>query len=281
MATTTMYFPLENNENDRKARLVAWIVTGTIGLGLILFAIFYQILIKIPAIPPDPEVISLEIGLTDGTGGDAEIRGGGSQGNTGEPGAPAQNDAASDVPKNPTSDGAVTGDNPDNPSKSNSNGTNTSASPTVSADVAAALANWNKNKGKATIKIGGQGNGDPYTGGLGDGSGSDRGPGNGGDPGTGGNGGADGDANSGKNIRHIVFKPDIVNPTQEEGIVVVVLHVNRAGDVTKTEIGAGGTTSNSILQSVAAQSAYKIKLNPNSGAPVDQAIAIEIKFTLR
>lgn len=280
--TTAFAIPVDENKDERQGRLVGMIVTGCIFAALVAVLMLIRIVTPIPAIPPDPEVLSLEIGLDDGTGGDALVRGGGSSGNTGEPGMTNPNDAAaSDANKNPADDGAVTSDDPNNPTATNSNHSSTNPGPTVSPDVAAVLANWNKNKGKATIKIGGQGNGDPYTGGLGNGSGSDRGPGNGGDPGTGGPGGADGPSTTGVNLRHIVFKPEIVNPTQEEGIVVVILHVNRAGEVTKTEIGAGGTTSNSILQSVASQSAYKIKLNPNSGSPVDQAISIEIKFTLR
>lgn len=281
---TTFAFPADYKKDERQGRLVALIVTGCIAAALLIAMLLIKIVTPIPAIPPDPEVLTLEVGIDPGTGGDAVVQGGGSQGNTGEPGMPQPSDqASSDVPKNPTDNGAVTGDNPENPSAPNSSHTSNSNTPNVSPEVAAALANWNKNKGKATIKIGGQGNGDPYTGGIGDGSGTDRGPGNGGDPGTGGHGGSDGTDPNGKNYRHITFKPEIVNPTQEEGIVVVIVHVDRNGNVMpgKNEIGSGGTTSNSVLQSVASQSAYKIKFNANSSSPADQAISIDIKFTLR
>jgi hypothetical protein len=279
MNTALVYPNIDLKRDERQGRNIALIITGVFITALLLLLILIQFVIPIPPIPPDPDPITLEIGLLDGTGGDAETQGGGSQGNSGDPGMQQPNDQASNTVKNPADNGSVTSDDPDNPTAPNSN--HNGNQPTVSSDVASVLANWNKNKGKATIKIGGQGSGDPYTGGMGNGSGNDLGPKDGGDPGTGGNGGTQGTDPNGKNYRHITFKPEIVNPTQEEGIVDVIIHVNREGTVTKAEIGGGGTTSNSVLQSVAAQSAYKIKLNADASAPADQAIHIDIKFTLR
>jgi hypothetical protein len=264
--------------SDKKANSVSMIITSVIGISLLLLLLLLKFITPIPAIPPDPEVISLEIGLQPGTGGDAEVQGGGSQGNTGEPGSQSSASNPESNPSTPSNDGAITANNPDNPAANpNSNPKTNSVDP----DVAAAMQNFIKNKGKATIKLGGQGNGDAYTGGLGDGSGSDVGPKNGGDPGTSGGGGSNGHDKDGKYYRHIVSKPEIVNPTQEEGIVDVIIHVNREGTVTRVDIGAGGTTTNPVLQSVASQSAYKIKINADPNAPQSQAIHIDIKFTLR
>lgn len=276
----TIALPEENTQDERRAHLVAGIITGTLLIGILLFMILYTIITPIPAIPPPDDVIQLEIGIVPGTGGDNIVIGGGSNGNTGKPGNPPDQQASNPV-ANPPSGGNVTDPN------SNSNVVTPAGSgqhntqPSVNPDIEAALAAWNKNKGKASIAVGGQGNG-PYTGGIGDGSGTGPGPGNGGDPGVGTPGGdPNGTATSGKNYRHITFKPEILNPTQEEGKVVVICHVNRDGEVTRTEIGVASTTVNNVLRSTASQSAYKIKFNADPSAPVDQAISIDINFTLK
>lgn len=278
---TTFPTLLDDNRDERQARTISSIVTAGIAVLLFLVLFLIQIITPIPAIPPPEELITLEIGLNLGTGGDAEMRGGGSEGNTGTPGMAAPSDAASAPPTNPTDKGAVTGDNPDNPSATNSNHDGEAKQP--SAEMLAAIANFNKNKGKASIKVGGDGKGDPYTGGLGDGSGSDIGPKDGGDPGPGGGGGGGGnDPTGGKRFRSIVSAPQIVNPTQEEGKVVVNVYVNRQGKVVKTErSAAGSTTFNPTLIATATQSAYKIVFNPDPQGPELLLLAIDIVFTLK
>ena len=272
---------LDDNRDERQAKLVSWIVTGV--LTLLLFLILFLITIRtpIPAIPPDPEAITLEIGLNMGTGGDAETQGGGSQGNTGMPGMQSPSDAADPTPKTPTDNGAVTGDDPSNPTAPNSNHTGDVQQP--SKEMLAAIANFNKNKGKASIQIGGDGKGDPYTGGLGDGSGSDKGPGKG-DPGVDGQGGQNGTnpVGTGNRIRKIIFKPEIVNPTQSEGKVVVNVYVKRDGTVHKVEVSSTGTTTmNSTLRATATQSAYKIVFDADPNGPELLLLPIDIYFTLK
>lgn len=274
---------LDDNRDERQAKLISWITTGAIALLLFLVLLLIQIITPIPAIPPDPEAMTLEIGLNMGTGGDADVRGGGSEGNTGTPGMQAPSDAASAPPTNPTDKGAVTSDNPANPSASNTNHDGETKEP--SKEMLAAIANFNKNKGKASIKVGGDGKGDPYTGGLGDGSGSDIGPKNGGDPGKDGPGGQNGNdltPGGGKRYRSIVSAPQIVNPTQEEGKVVVNVYVNRDGKVVKTErSSAGSTTFNPTLIATATQSAYKIVFSPDPQGPELLLLAVDIVFTLK
>lgn len=280
---TAFTFPEQSNINEKKARNIALIITAAVATLLLLLLILIRIVTPIPALPPPTDVPVLEIGIEPGTGGDAAISGGGSNGNTGDPGMQNPTDAHNPTPTHPTDNGAVTDNNPDNPSAANSNHTSpTTTTPTVSNDVLAAIANFNKNKGKASIKLGGNGNGDPYTGGLGNGSGTGVGPENGGDPGNHGGGGDPNGQGSGV-YRHILFKPEIVNPTQEEGKVVVIVHVDRNGNVIsgKNEIGAATTTLNSVLRSTATQSAYHIKFDASPNGPVDQAIAIDIYFTLK
>ncbi|HTL81778.1 MAG TPA: hypothetical protein VL651_08740 [Bacteroidia bacterium] len=268
---TTLHYPVEDDRN-KKARIVAWTCTSVFTIALILLLILWKIITPIPAMPPDPEVISVEIGIDDGSGGDATNPGGGSQGNTGHPGV---NDGGNptQAPPTPTSDGSVTDPNSTASVTANPN----YHSNVTQSEIDATLASFNKNKGKATIALGGQGSGDPYTGGLGNGSGDGPGPGTGGDPGTTGHGGNP----NGTTFRSIKSKPDIINPTQEEGIVEVLVHVRQDGTVSSVEIGSHGTTGNSVLQATATQSAHHIIFNADPSAPVDELISIEIKFTLR
>lgn len=282
---TTFAFQLEDTRDEKRGKLIAGISTAAFFILLLLILILIKIITPIPAIPPDPEVMTVEIGLIDGSGGDAATQGGGSNGNTGLPGQQNPSEAnASIKPVSPPDNGSVTDPTADNnTTASTSNHTSTSDQPTVSNDVLAALANWKKNKNAASIKIGGDGKGDPYTGGLGNGSGIDKGPGQG-DPGTGGPGGHGGNSPSGDGhrTRHILSKPEIVNPTQEEGKVVVNVYVDRSGKVTRTEVNPNGTTTlNSVLRSTATQSAYNIKFDADPAGPELLLLPIDIYFTLK
>ncbi|HEU4717282.1 MAG TPA: hypothetical protein VFU15_05600 [Bacteroidia bacterium] len=281
--TNAVAIPFAMNGNERKARRIAWIVTVIVTIALLLVMILVKLVTPIPAIPPDPEVMTVEVGLVDGSGGDAAVQGGGSSGNTGIPGSQDADASAHDV-KNPADNGSVTDNSSDNPPAANTTHTSNNNQPTASNDLLAALNNWKKNKGAASINIGGNGSGDPYTGGLGNGSGSDIGPNNGGDPGTGTPGGHQGTdpSGDGHRYRHIVSKPDIVNPTQEEGKVVVNVYVDRNGAVKKAEVNPNGTTTlNAVLRSTATQSAYQIKFDADPLGPELLVIPIDIYFTLK
>jgi hypothetical protein len=278
----TIALPEKSNLNEKNANLIARIVTGIIATAILLLVIFWKIVTPIPAIPPPTDMPTVEIGFLDGSGGDAATQGGGSFGNTGTPGMQNPSDAANTNPKTPTDNGSVTDPNSNNANASNSNHTSTTPQTNPSDDLAAALANWKKNKSAATINIGGDGKGDPYTGGMGNGSGSDHGPGQG-DPGTGGPGGNNGNSTTGDGhrVRHILFSPEIVNPTQEEGKVVVNVYVDRKGVVKKVEGGSGSTTMNSTLVGVAKQSAFQIKFDEDATGPELLILPIDINFTLK
>ncbi len=279
MVTTFPVQPFDGRD-ERQAKIISWITTVGIAVLLFLILMLIKIITPIPAIPPDPEVMSLEIGLITGTGGDAATQGGGSNGNTGTPGMQDPSEA-NNKPTNPTDNGAVTDANSNNNTSANSNHTSTTEQPKMSAEMLATIANFNKNKGKASIQIGGDGKGDPYTGGLGNGSGIDKGPGEG-DPGKDGPGGQNGTSpmGNGNRIRHILSKPEIVNPTQTEGKVVVNVYVNRLGKVVKTEVKEA-TTMNSTLRATATQSAYKIVFDADPNGPELLLMAIDIYFTLK
>ncbi len=273
----------ELSRQERKARYIAAISTAVIATILLLVLILIHLITPIPPLPPDPEMMVVEVGITDGSGGDAAISGGGSNGNTGTPGTQTAAVAAHDQVKTPADNGSVTDNNSDNASATSSNHNNpTSQQQTVSNDVLAALANWKKNKGAASINIGGDGSGNPYTGGIGNGSGTGVGPNTGGDQGTGKPGGDPHGNENGKYFRHILFKPEIVNPTQEEGKVVVKVYVDRSGKVTKAEVDPSGTTTiNSVLLATAKQSAYQIKFDADASGPDLLVLPIDIYFTLK
>lgn len=278
MVTTFPFTAEEDPKLIRRSRIYAAVVSGALLLILLVIFIFWKFYTPIPAIPPDPEPIAVEIGFVDGSGGNAVDQGGGSNGNTGMPGSQPTDVQSNPTPSNPTSSGSVTDANSDNPSAPSQTNPNQ-----PSKEMLAALENWKKNKGAATINIGGDGKGDPYTGGLGDGSGIDQGPGHG-DPGTGTPGGHNGTSQlgNGNRIRHILSKPEIVNPTQTEGKVVVNVYVNRAGKVIKTEVEPTGTTTlNPTLRATATQSAYKIVFDADPSGPEVLLLPIDIYFTLK
>jgi len=109
----------------------------------------------------------------------------------------------------------------------------------------------------------GQLNGDPYA------------PSYFGDPGTGSGGkgyglGGRGDATFSRVI------PDC----QEEGRVVVEIHVNRSGKVVKAIPGKRGTTGGSCLFEAAKKTALTHKWPPDSKAPTTQIGWVKIDFTL-
>jgi hypothetical protein len=280
MVTTFPTPGIDDKQDERQAQLISWLATA--GFTILLFLVLWLIVIRtpIPAIPPAPEAMTLEIGLNLGTGGDAVTQGGGSSGNTGTPGMQQPADAAN-VPSKPSDNGVVTDPNSDNASASNSNHTSPTDGPKVDAATLAAMANWKKNKGAASINVGGDGKGDPYTGGLGDGSGSDKGLGDG-DPGVNGPGGQNGTATHGTRVRHILSKPEIINPTQTEGKVVVNVYVDRTGKVKKAEVSSVGTTTmNTTLRATATQSAYKITFDADPSGPELLLLPIDIYFTLK
>ncbi|GAB4132620.1 MAG: hypothetical protein Fur0041_04140 [Bacteroidia bacterium] len=277
MSATLSYQPLPY---EKRARVYAWSVTIAVAALLFLILFLYKIITPLPPIPPDPEVVTLEIGVDGGFGGTDINPGGGSQGNTGEAGMQNPDPATNPNPSTPEK-GSITDDNDENPGAVQGKGENKTEEPQLSPELIAAMEQWKKNKGSASIKVGGDGSGNPYTGGLGNGSGDGPGPGNGGDPGTG--GGQGGDPNgTNKCFRSILSKPEILNPTQEEGKVVVNVYVDRAGNVKKAEVNPSGTTTlNSVLRSTATQSAYKIKFNSNNSCAELIVLPIDINFTLK
>lgn len=258
---------------DKGAHTTAGIVTAAVATLLLLLLLFIKIITPIPPIPPDPEVPTMElfpVGMLEG--GNNMEPGGGSQGNTGDPGS--QNMDASSNDASPSNPGAITNPNSDaaySPAKP----TPGSDEASVSDETKALLDKLKNKKSNTTINIGGDGSGSPYTSGKGDGVGIGIGPNDGGVPGSGGDGGGT------KRFRKILFKPDIANPTQEEGVVAVTVLVDRTGTVTKAEVSpTGSTTGNPILKSTATQSAYKIRFDEDPNGPELLKLTININFTL-
>lgn len=257
---------------DKKAHATAGVTTAIIAVALLLALWFIKIITPLPPIPPDVEPPAMELldfGLI--TGGTNEEMGGGSEGNTGDPGA--QNSEPTPTDANPTNPGAITNENSDaaySPAKP----TPGSNEASVSDETKALMDKLKNKKNNTTIKIGGDGSGSPYSSGQGDGKGPGVGPGDGGIPGP-------GNGDGGGKVRHILFKPDIANPTQEEAVVAVVVRVRRDGTVAHAEYTPkGSTTGNSMLLSTATQSAYKIRFDEDPTGPELLLLTININFTL-
>ncbi len=257
---------------DRGAHTTAGIVTTSVAIVLLLLLWFIKIYTPIPPIPPDPEPPAIQLydlGLI--AGGTNEEMGGGSQGNTGDPGSQNMDQNPDDA--NPSNPGAITNEASDI-AHSNAKPTPGSNEASVSDETMALMNKLKNKKSNTSIKIGGDGSGSPYSSGKGNGDGPGVGPNNGGIPGNGGDGGE-------KMYRSIIFKPDIANPTQEEAVVVVTVRVRRDGTVENAVYNPKGTTTgNTILHSTATQSAYKIRFDEDPKGPELLLLTININFTL-
>ena len=109
----------------------------------------------------------------------------------------------------------------------------------------------------------GQLNGDPYA------------PSYFGDPGSGGGG-----TGYGLKGRGSPSKSKVLPECDEEGSVVVEIHVNRQGSVVKAIPGKRGTTGVSCLYEAARKTALTYKWPSNSKAPADQVGFVVINFSV-
>jgi hypothetical protein len=257
------------------------IISAGVTLGiffiLLLAFILWSVPVPNPPLPPTTETLEIEfidLNLGSGAGENSTNPGGASLGNSGEAGSEAAEQPEPNPNPTPATNGSITGSETDNPQANNA--------PQASAALQNALAAFNKNKGKASINVtgGGQGN-DPYGGGIGgkggDGKGPDEdspgeggpGPGGGGGPGKGG-------------VRKLLSKPDVKNPTLEEGVVAVDVYVDKSGRVVRAEVNsARSTTINTILRATARQEATKLVFSPDSDGPNQMLLTIEFNFTLK
>jgi protein TonB len=150
--------------------------------------------------------------------------------------------------------------------------------PQPSSDLMKAMASWDNNSKKVSgghgsgEKAGNQGdpNGNPNAKGSGipgDGMGG-TGPGGLGGPGPGGPG-----SGTGAHLknRHLVVPATLISNQQEEGVVVVVITVDKDGNVTEAHARAkGSTTTNALLWSTARQAALNAKFDKNPDGVSDQ-----------
>jgi len=271
MSSAVVYF--EEPRVDRRAHTTAGLITLGFTILLLLLLWFIKIYTPIPPIPADVEPPTMELfdfGAIEG--GTNEAMGGGSQGNTGDPGQQNSEPTPNNAP--PTNPGAITNENSD-AQYSAAHPTPGSDKASVSDETQALLDKMKNKKNNTSIKIGGDGSGSPYSSGTGNGTGPGVGPNDGGIPGQGGDGG-------GKHYRKILFKPDISNPSQEEAVVAVKVRVRRDGTVAYAEaMAAGSTTGNPILRSTAQQSAYKIIFDEDQKGPELLELVVNINFTLQ
>lgn len=275
MTSATLFYHNEDADRpDAVAHTTAAITTVTFAVLLLLLLWLITIKIPNPPIPPDKEAPTLEIDLGFFNGGTNEEMGGGSLGNTGDPGA--QNADPSNSNAEPTNPGAITNENSDAPF-SPAKPTPGANEASVSDETQALLDKLKNKKNNTTIKIGGDGTGSPYSTGVGPGTGPGVGPNDGGIPGQGG----DGNGVTPKRYRKIIFKPDISNPSQEEAVVAVKVRVRKDGTVAYAEaLAQGSTTGNPVLKATATQSAYKILFDEDPAGPELLELTVNINFTL-
>ncbi len=96
-----------------------------------------------------------------------------------------------------------------------------------------------------------------------------------GDPGTG-----SGGKGYGLNGRGTATYTKVIPDCQEEGRVVVEIHVNRSGKVIKATPGKQGTTGDACLYNAAKEIALSHKWKADSKAPTTQIGWVKIDFTL-
>ncbi|MCU0432261.1 MAG: hypothetical protein MUC87_02265 [Bacteroidia bacterium] len=263
-------------QEESRSRVLAIVITTFITAVILALLIFIKFLVPNPPLPPSPEKMEIEffdLELGGGAGENSTDPGGASLGNSGEPGSQAVEQPVPNPNPSPASDGAVTGDEEDNPQANNS--------PQPSAALQNALAAFNKDQGKASINItgGGQGN-DPYGGGMGGKGGNAIGEGQDsrGEDGP----GPDGKGGPGKGVRKLISKPDVKNPTLEEGVVAVDVYVDKSGKVVRAEVNsARSTTINTILRATARQEATKLVFSADANGPNQLLLTIEFNFTLK
>lgn len=270
------------NEQEGKAKVIALIAASGITGALFLMTWMWTFITPIPPFPESPKEIEViaDNGISDEQGGGFTNAGGGSvQGDGGqkqETGS-ASNDANSATAANNggniTSDAEPSAAGASNPKPVVSN------TPEASDKLKDLVKSLGQGNSSSTTPTGGHGTGDPYSSG---GDGGGRGPGSG--PGLGpGTGGPTGVGNGPGVIlagRSMVFKPKLVNTTNEEGTVVVEIVVDRSGKVIKaTVLSLGSTTLDPDLRTLARQGAYQWKFDPNPEADEEQIGKITYNFT--
>lgn len=262
-------------EKEKKDRIVAGIIT--LAIGALLFLILFLIRIITP-LPPFPEIAGgggeeLNFGIyNEGTG---NVEGPGIGEVTSvvvENAATPKAEEANDADKNFENGEAVL-ENNDKPKIKNNTTVitpiKTKQESKKEENSASSILNaYTKNKDK-NGQTGGDGNsgqagnegspeGNPNTngnGGHGHGDGTDNGDGKGTGPGGPG---------WGLSGRKMVSPPPKVTDSKEEGVVVVVITVDKQGNVVEADpTGKGTNTSSAVLKSKARQAALQAKFSPS------------------
>lgn len=259
-----------------RVRVIAATLAIALITALLLLLIFYKIEMPDPPIPPATELLEIELidENTGGSGTNSRDPGGESQGQSKQPGSVAQEQLQPNPKPNPApSNSALTDPDSDAPPEE--------TKPQASNALKNALAKFNKDKSQAVISVkgGGQGN-DPYGGGMGGKNGNSIGDGQG-DPGKNGPGRGGNSIGNGRG-RSLLVKPDVKNPTLEEGVVAMNVYFDRNGKVTRADVNAGrSTTLNPVLRATATQEAYKLRFTEDQNGPPVSMLVIEFNFTLK
>lgn len=268
----------EQNRKEQKDRLVAALITFAVAGLILLFLLLFKI---ITPIPPFPEMTG---------GGGQEINFGIYNEGTGNVEGPGIGEATSVVTESSPSkaeesaasqDDFKTGEQvlenkDDNRPKVKENATVIPVKETKDVKQEDKSANSLLNaytKSKTNTQTGGDGNsghegnegspeGNPYTDGKGGHGGGPDGVGVGTGPGT---HGGPGGYSYGLSGRKMLTPPPQVSDSKEEGIVVVIITVDKDGNVIEADANGKGTnTSSATLKSKARQAAKLAKFSPST-----------------
>ena len=258
-----------NNEERKRQGIAALISLGISGL-IFLFFILYKIITPNPPFEFAGEGgIEVNFGTYNEGTGDVENTGIGTATSVVTESSATKTDASANKEKVYTSDNgeAVDVKKDENKPKMENNNTvitpvkTTTTAPKEKSNNNSLLNAYTKNAGKSGGGDGNSGN-----------AGNDGQPdGNLNTHGLGGTGGGQGNTDGGGGIggfslagRKIVIPPSKVYDSREEGTVVVIIKVDKQGNITSADANGRGTnTSSAVLKSKARNAALSAKFNPS------------------
>lgn len=266
------------DNTEKRGRIAALSVTLLIHGLILLFLLIFVIHTPVPPFPESGSPgIEVNFGYSDEGSGNILT-----ENQPASPAAPARASVKAHVKisSDKTEAKVVTANNGETTNLTNSEpntSTNTVKTQEVSNELMTALARLRKKRESGNDGI------TNTPGNQGDPNGSNNTNNYAGTPGTGnepGDGGGKGTRWSLRG-RKMLVKPSLVDDSQEEGIVVVEIKVDKAGNVVYANPGVrGSTTSSAVLFSKARQAALKAKFNPSPEGVEEQKGTISFNFIL-
>ncbi len=260
---------------DRSDSIIAFVTTVVIHALILLLLILYIIVTPIPPYPPaKTPAVEVELDFGNGINGSGAVE----ENRMGNNPATSGNSPQTASQHAPPSSAVVTNNAEDNPAMHSPKNPVKNAAridsvsapvPHISAELAAVEDKFKRNKGQP----GGNGNADQN---------GNAGSPNGTHPGTS-NGGGNGGFDFALNGRSLVSHPLPVNVSQDEGVVVLRITVDREGNVIQAVPGERGTTTTSpYLYGLAKKAALGTKFTSTGDVSIPQQTGtMTIRFELK